>query len=63
MTIYLSLLVCLLGLVLYYVFGNPPSPSTPNSKTMEVGRLMFAVGLLVFLLQFGGGHAVSMFNR
>ena len=42
MIIYLSLLVCLVGAVLY-VF-------TANSKLQELGRLSFFAGLLAFLL-------------
>ena len=44
MIIYLSLLVCVIGLVLY-CFARPE-----QSKTAEVGRIMFAFGLLAFLL-------------
>jgi Na+/phosphate symporter len=43
MTAYLSLLVALVGLVIYAVSVNP--------KLMEIGRLMFGSGLLAFLLQ------------
>jgi len=51
MTIYASLFVCLLGLVLYYVFGNPPG-NVPSQKTSTLGLQMFWVGLLVFLLGY-----------
>lgn len=44
MTIYLSLLVSLVGLVIYGI--------SVNAKAQELGRLMFAIGLLVFLLVF-----------
>jgi Na+/phosphate symporter len=44
MTIYLSLLVSLVGLVVYAISTNP--------KAVEIGRIMFAFGLLVFLLAF-----------
>lgn len=43
MTAYLSLIVALIGLVIYAVSMNP--------KLMEIGRLMFGAGVLVFLLQ------------
>ena len=42
MTIYLSLLVCLIGLALY-LFARGP-------KLLEIGRIAFAAGLLAFLL-------------
>lgn len=41
----LPLLVCILGLVIYLV-------STANAKVAEIGRLAFAVGLLVALIEF-----------
>jgi hypothetical protein len=47
MEIYLSLLVCIVGLVVYLV------TKPEHAKPAEVGRLMFWVGLFVFLLQFG----------
>jgi len=40
--IYLSLLVCLAGLLAYALAANP--------KIVELGRLSFWVGLLAFLL-------------
>ena len=43
---YLSLLVAILG-ALAYVFSSDP-------KVMEMGRLAFVAGLLVFLLVFSG---------
>jgi Na+/phosphate symporter len=45
MIIYLSLFVCIVGLILYLAAANP--------KPMEVGRLMFGCGLLVFLFETG----------
>jgi hypothetical protein len=42
MTVYLSLLVAIVGLVLFWVSANP--------KLMEVGKISFAAGLLAFLL-------------
>jgi len=46
MLIIVSLLVCLLGLVVYALASNP--------KASELGRLMFACGLLVTLFLVGG---------
>jgi Na+/phosphate symporter len=43
---YLSLVAAVIGLVVYAVSNNP--------KANEIGRLMFACGLLAFLL---GGFA------
>lgn len=42
MIIYLSLLVCLVGVLMYALSANP--------KLVEIGRMMFWVGLLAFLL-------------
>ena len=51
MIIALSLLVCIIGLVMYLVCGNPPSPPNgPGSKAAMVGFAMFCCGLLAFLL-------------
>lgn len=50
MTIVLTLLVALIGLLMYVLASNP--------KVVEIGRIMFWTGLLAFLL--GGGFvAVS----
>lgn len=46
MTIYLPLLVCIIGLVIYAL--------TTNAKASELGRIMFAFGLLVSLFQVAG---------
>ena len=46
MIIYLSLLVCLIGLLAYALSANP--------KVAELGRLSFGVGLLAFLLRVSG---------
>jgi len=54
MIIYLSLLVAVVGLLTYVLASN--------SKLQEVGRLMFAVGLLAFLLT-GVGPMVSVIHR
>ncbi len=46
MTVLLPLLVCILGLLAYAL--------ATNGKIQEVGRLAYAVGLLVTLWQFAG---------
>ena len=43
MIIYLSLLVCIIGALVYALSANP--------KLVELGRLSFWVGLLAFLLR------------
>jgi Na+/phosphate symporter len=43
MVIYLSLLVCVVGALVYALSANP--------KLVEIGRIAFAFGLLAFLLQ------------
>ena len=45
MTGFLSLIVCVVGLVLYFIASNP--------KVAEVGRVCFWTGLLAFLLANG----------
>jgi hypothetical protein len=50
MTIVLSLLIALIGLLMYVLASNP--------KVVEIGRIMFWTGLLAFLL--GGGVAGVM---
>jgi hypothetical protein len=47
MIIGLTLLVALIGLLMYVLASNP--------KVVEIGRIMFWTGLLAFLL--GGGFA------
>ena len=46
MEIYFSLLVAVIGLLMYALAANP--------KLQEVGRLMFGCGLLAFLLGSAG---------
>lgn len=53
MIIYLSLLVSLVGLLMYVL--------STNGKLVEVGRLMFWVGLLAFL--FNDSALVSLMRR
>lgn len=45
MMIYLSLLVALVGVLMYALCANP--------KLQEIGRLAFACGLLAFLMKVG----------
>jgi len=47
MLIAVSLLVALIGLLIYVLAGNPPGS---NQTVVEIGRLMFFAGLLAFLL-------------
>jgi hypothetical protein len=53
MIIYLSLLICVIGLLMYALASNP--------KLVEVGRMMFWVGLLCFLL--GDAALVNVLRR
>jgi hypothetical protein len=48
MYIYFSLLIGLVGLLMYALVVNP--------KLAEIGRLMFFCGLLAFLLQVANAH-------
>jgi hypothetical protein len=57
MIIYLSLLVALVG-GLVYLLCNGPSPTSP--KVAELGRLAFACGLLAFLLMVASGHTLTV---
>ena len=45
MTIFLALLVALIGLLMYILSGNP--------KIAELGRIMFAAGMFAFLFVAG----------
>lgn len=51
---FLSLIVGVIGLVLYFIATNP--------KVSEVGRVCFWVGLLAFLLA-NGSQTVGLFGR
>jgi hypothetical protein len=51
MTIYLPLLISVIGLLMYVLASNP--------KIVEVGRIMFWTGLLAFLIGGGPGHAIQ----
>jgi hypothetical protein len=54
MSMYLSLAVCVAGLLLFLLTGLPttPPPSPMNMKWNKVGFAMFCVGLLAFLLTY-----------
>jgi Na+/phosphate symporter len=47
-TIYLAPLIALAGVLIYALAANP--------KAVEIGRIMFACGLLVALLEFASGR-------
>ena len=51
MIIYISLLVALIGVLMYALAANP--------KLVEIGRICFAFGLLAFLLRLTS-EAVSV---
>lgn len=57
MEIYIALLVCIIGLIMFIVTPgpNPPPPSPGNygQKANVIGLHMFWVGLFVFLMQLG----------
>ncbi len=48
MLIYFSLLIALVGVLMYMLVVNP--------KLQEIGRLMFFSGLLAFLLEVPSAH-------
>jgi hypothetical protein len=48
---YLSLIICVTGLVVYFLNNASRKSASPYSATSaEVGRIMFGVGLFVFLM-------------
>lgn len=51
MWVYLSVLVCVIGMLVYALSANP--------KVAELGRISFAMGLLAFLLTVGS-HGLSI---
>lgn len=53
MIVYLSVLVMVVGLVLFFAVRN-------NSDVRRVGEWMFVVGLLVTLLSTIGQHAIRI---
>ena len=54
MIIYLDLLVAVVGLLMYALAANP--------KLVEIGKIMFWVGLLAFLLLFPN-YPVTLLHR
>lgn len=52
MTIYLSLLVALIGILMYALCTNP--------KLQEIGRISYFAGLLAFLLVIAGAHVLPV---
>ena len=54
MSIFLSLLIAIVGAAVYVVSANP--------KLSETGRISFAMGLLAFLLQFGP-HTIEALGK
>ena len=53
MVIFVSLLVAIIGVLMYALAVNP--------KLQEIGRIAFAMGLLAFLLRLGP-EVVSIFR-
>jgi Na+/phosphate symporter len=54
MVIYLSLLVALIGVLVYAFSVNP--------KLQEIGRLSFFAGLLAFLIMASSGHSLTLLH-
>lgn len=54
MEIYLSLLVSIIGVLMWALSGNP--------KVTEIGKIMFGAGMLAFLLQLPG-HTLGIVPR
>lgn len=54
MFIYLSALICLIGVLMYAL--------ATNGKVSEIGRIMFAFGLLAFLLYLPG-HPIELLTK
>jgi len=50
MEIYLSLLIAVIGLIMFYISAKP--------ETKEIGHVMFFVGLLAFLFGANAGHLI-----
>jgi Na+/phosphate symporter len=55
MIIYFSLLIALIGVLMYALVVNP--------KLQEIGRIMFWTGLLSFLLHFAPGPMIGLAPR
>jgi hypothetical protein len=56
MVLGLCLVICLVGLLIYVMSNNPA-----NGKLAEIGRIMFAFGLLALLLN--GDKVVAIFGQ
>ena len=54
MVIYLSLLVCIVGVLMYALSANP--------KVAELGRISYFAGLLAFLLVVAGAHVLPVLH-
>lgn len=52
MIVYLSLLVCLIGVLMYALCVNP--------KLAEIGRTMMWTGMLAFLMEVGAGRVLPL---
>jgi hypothetical protein len=57
MYIYLAPLICLLGLLMW-IFVDPAK----YPKAVEIGKIMFTVGLLASLLTWHGGKPFGLMN-
>ena len=55
MTIVFTLLVALIGLLMFIL--------SKNSKVVDIGKIMFWTGLLSFLLGGGAGHVITTISR
>jgi hypothetical protein len=55
MYIYFSLLIALIGVLMYAL--------CTNGKLVEIGRIMFWTGLLTFLLSVGRGGMVGVLPK
>ena len=49
--IYLPLLICIIGLAIYLLID----PALRGGRVLEVGKIMFAAGLLAYLLRGNPG--------
>lgn len=56
----LDLLVLIVGLLMYVLATGSPT-TAPNVKVQEIGRIMFAFGLLALLL--GGDRIISVVTQ
>ena len=54
MSIYLSLIVAVAGVVMYFIASN--------SKVQEIGRIAYHAGLFVFLLQLAP-QIIAIFSK